>query len=256
MNSDHNHNRHPFPRPLLVLFVLLAGVSLACGSFAPRPASQPTPWPTPTSRPPTATPTARVQPRDIAAVTPTPELAPTQEPLPTATPAGNVQMGQQARIVARTGLNIRSEPSTAAALAGRFGAGVLVQLIGGPTEADGYLWWQVDDLHGRAGWVAAGDGTDLWVNGEIGEPRPVGRAVRPGDTVAVTVRPGLALAVRYEPSQSSITVRRVVRNTQFEIIGGPVSVDDYRWWKVRRADGLTGWAAEGDSETRWLSPIE
>lgn len=256
MNARRNPFRRPSTWPLLALVVLLATTSLACGSFAPRPASEPTPWPTPTARPSTPTPTARPRPRDISAPTPTstPDAPPTVEM--TATPPGNVSVGNRARIVAPTGLNIRAEPSTASALAGRFGASVLVSVMDGPTEADGYLWWQVDDQHGKAGWVAAGDGKDLWVNGEIGEPRPVGRAVRPGDIVAVTVRPGSALAVRYEPSQSSLTVRRVERNTQFNIIDGPISADGFRWWRVRRSDGLSGWAAEGDSETRWLSPIE
>jgi len=186
-----------------------------------------------------------------AAASPEPD-----QPTATPTPPGNIALGQPARIVARTGLNIREAPSTKAKRLGRFGAGVLVTVVEGPVQADGYIWWRVDDGYGRAGWVAGGDGEDLWVNGDIGEPRPVNRPVRLGDTVMVTVQFGRSLAVRYEPSKSSLRARRVLRGTRFAVIGGPVVVDGFRWWRVQRADGLVGWAAEGDGEDRWLSPIE
>ena len=254
---SHTLSRFRPPKALLAI-VFLVSLALACGSFAPHPGAEPTPWPTPTLAPPTATPTPPPQQKPATAVavnaasvqTPTPTVAPSP------TPPGNVVVGQKARIVARTGLNIRQEPSTDAARSGRYGAGVLVTVTGGPIYADGFVWWQVDDGAGQAGWVAAGDQSDLWVNGDIGEPRPVNRPVRLGDVVSVSVRPGLALAIRYEPGQSALTARHVTRGTLLDVIGGPVTSDGYRWWHVSRADGLTGWAAEADAETRWLSPLE
>lgn len=231
---------------------LLAVMSLACGSFAPRPVAEPTPWPTWTPRPtatstrppvPTATPTA---------VPPTPTPAP---PTPTPVP-GQPQIGQKARVVARTGVNIRQAPSTAAPRVGRYGAGVLVAVLEGPVEANGFRWWRVDDEQGLSGWVADGDASDRWLDAQIGAPRPVNRPVRLGDTVIVTVPAGIVLAIRFEPTTSSLVSRRVVAGTALTISEGPVAADGLRWWRVAGDGGVAGWAAEADADERWLSPVE
>lgn len=231
---------------------LLAAISLACGSFAPRPTVEPTPWPTWTPR---ATATSTRPP--VPTATPT-EVPPTPTPAPpTPTPApGQPQIGQKARIVARTGVNIRQAPSTTAPRVGRYGAGVLVAVLEGPVEADGFRWWRVDDQQGVVGWVADGDASDRWLDGDVGAPRPVNRPVRLGDTVTVTVPAGIVLAIRYEPNTSSLVERRVVAGTVLKISEGPVTAEGLRWWRVAGENGVLGWAAESDADERWLSPIE
>lgn len=232
--------------------VVLLGITLACGRFAPRPESTPTPWPTWTpspevtpTRPPTATPT------------PTPALpTPTATSTATPTPPGSPVIGQMARVVAPNGVNIRQTPSLQAPRLGQFGRGVLVRVLEGPVAADGYVWWRVDDDHGKAGWIAEGDRTTRWLDGSIGEPRPVNRPVRLGDTVAVTVPSGVVLAVRYEPSTQALVARRLTAGIILRVVEGPVVVDGLRWWKVSGPNGISGWAAENDADERWLSPIE
>jgi hypothetical protein len=179
------------------------------------------------------------------------------EPAPIPTPAGNIVVGQQARIVAVSGVNIRQEPSTSAARAGFYASGALVDVLEGPVSADDYVWWKVDDRYGKSGWIAAGDGDAIWLNGEIGEPRPVNRQVRLGDMVYVSVAPGKVLTIRFEPGKNGFVSRRVKAGTLLFTLEGPVIIDGLRWWRVRRdEDGLTGWAAEGDRENRWLKPME
>jgi len=233
---------------------------LACGSFAPRPTPQtflnPTLIPTRRStatptRPLPLTPTPFNNPVSANDPTPTSSI-----PSPTPTPAGNVRVGQAARVVARTGLNIRSEPSTQAELSGRFAPGAVVKVVGGPTFAEGYVWWQVDDGYGLAGWVAGGDEQSLWLDGDIGKPRPVNRPVRLGDIVTVSVAPGRVLTIRFEPGKKGTVNRRVRAGVLLDVVQGPVIMDGLRWWRLRHENGWEGWAAEGDAETRWLTPLE
>jgi len=124
-------------------------------------------------------------------------------------------------------------------------------------QADGYIWWEADDEHGKRGWVAGvTQEGELWLSSDLGEARPVNRPVRLGDTVYVSVASNRSLTVRYEPGSRGFVARRVVGGTLLSILEGPVVLDGKRWWRVLREDGLTGWAAEGDTETRWLKPME
>ena len=69
-------------------------------------------------------------------------------------------------------LSIRVAPDTAAAKVGELSAGDIVSIVGGPTTADGYTWWQVSGplREWRAVspidegiWVAAGTAADPWI---------------------------------------------------------------------------------------------
>jgi len=238
---------------------MLAG----CGSFAPQP--QPTPraherrtaTPVPTQTPaaaPSATPSPLPAVQALyRALTPTATISPTPSPTPY---PGQVQPHQAARIIAPTGLNIRETPAANAKRLGNFPAGAVVTVTDGPVQADGYLWWRVDDQFGRAGWVAGSDGEDVWLTGELGDKRPVNRSVRLGDVIMVTTANGRNLSIRYEPGVHGLLKKRVVAGTHLQVIDGPVILDNVRWWKVQRADGLNGWAAEGGARERWLSPME
>ncbi len=242
------------------------GMLTGCGSFAPRP--QPT-----LGGSTRATATATVSPPPVAqpSSTPTPPpavqalyltLTPTVTPTtlpPTATPSpypGLIQIGKPARVIARTGLNVREEPSPNAKRLGNFPPNAVVVVTDGPVEAEGYLWWRADNQFGLTGWVAGSDGEDLWLTGELGDKRPVNRPVRLGDVVMVTTANGRNLSIRYEPGVHGLLKKRVVAGTHLQVIDGPVILDNVRWWKVQRADGLTGWAAEGGKRERWLSPLE
>jgi hypothetical protein len=50
-------------------------------------------------------------------------------------------------------LNLRAEPSLTGVVLRMLQAGDIVTILGGPVEADGYTWWQVQAEDGSTGWV-------------------------------------------------------------------------------------------------------
>ncbi len=231
---------------------------LACGSFAPRPTRTPraiTPiGPSPAMATPAAMPDAPTPLPEIPTLTPTP--SPTSTFTPTPLPGTVLMPGQPARVVAAGGLNVRQRPGIDQLRIGKLAPGALVQVLEGPIKSPPYRWWRVRDKRGLEGWVADSDGQDEWLSPQIGEPRPVNRPVVRGDEVVVTTQKGNVLTVRFEAGLDSVVARRLRAGTRLKVVDGPVDVDGYRWWQVVDQEGRRGWAAEGDQETRWLTPIE
>lgn len=160
--------------PIIGLVCVLAGLLLGWALFRPRngeatpPAETPIPTsavalkPTFTSVPPTATflpPTATALPTS-APDTPTPTLSPTvtETPEPTATPtvALVIQVGGQAQVVGtgRDKLRLRSGPGRDFVTFKMVEDGTILQVIGGPTEADDFTWWRLKDNLDVVGWAA------------------------------------------------------------------------------------------------------
>ena len=169
-------NRRAGLIPLLALSLLWIVPIVACGSFQPRPT------PVPTLPPAAATANAEAE-RALALPTNTPVLiieptatfTPEAVP-PTATPVpvvgGTLTVGQPARVEVPGGLNIRQAPSTAGVLVTRLGFGQRLSVLEGPTSADGYIWWKVDDGQGN---VAGARRATARTNGlapRLGKPNP------------------------------------------------------------------------------------
>lgn len=252
-------------RVLFAVSLLWAGPALACGSFAPRPTPTP-PLPAAQQIQPqpdanvTATTANQVQ---LHEVTPTPPVAPTPEPEATATftptpePGTALSIGQPARIAAPGGLNMRATPGTGGAIVTYLSGSQVVDVIDGPSEADGYTWWKVDDRNGNQGWIAQGDDESEWLSPRLGEAQPVNRAPRVGDRVVVTVEQGQQLSIRALPGTDGPMITQVNAGAQFTVLAGPQSVDGFVWYQIRSDDGgIEGWAADGDDSKRWLSPLE
>jgi len=254
-------------RVLFALSLLWAGPALACGSFAPRP--------TPTPSPPAAQ--AQTQPQtgadtgqggtgasiQLQEVTPTPAIADTPAPEATATftptpePGTALSIGQPARIAAPGGLNMRANPGTGGSIVTYLSGSQVVDVIDGPSDADGYTWWKVDDRNGNQGWIAQGDDESEWLSPRLGEAQPVNRAPRVGDRVVVTVEAGQLLSIRGLPGTDGPLITQIGSGAQFTVLAGPQSADGFVWYQIRSDDGrIEGWAADGDSTKRWLSPLE
>jgi hypothetical protein len=58
-----------------------------------------------------------------------------------------------AAIVTTAGLRARRDPTTNARVVANFHEGERVMILDGPTEADGYTWWQIKGESGT-GWSA------------------------------------------------------------------------------------------------------
>lgn len=269
--AESMRGRRSVPLRLLFAISMLWGVpTVACGSFAPRPTPTASPQPTttyvaPAALAPTATPTVLLQ---IIELTPTPAPTATETPAPQ---ADGLQSGARALVTAPAGLNMRAQPTSNSQLIVRLGSGVRVTVVEGPSQAEGFTWWRVDDGQGKVGWVAERDAETVWLTlegGVAGVPqtgtgglnpnaRPVDRSPRAGDRVEVTMPSGSQLTIRTAPGRDASTVTRVDPGVRFAVESGPQPADGYDWYLIRSDDGqIRGWAAGGDGRTRWLSPLE
>jgi SH3-like domain-containing protein len=242
---------------LFLPLLLVLPAMVACGGFQIRvtPAASPSPQinqkTTQVTRPPATTPTAT-----IAATRP-----PTATPSATPTQVAGLASGKSARVSASGGVNMRDKPNSAARLLGRLAPNITVNIKDGPTDADGFTWWLVDDGTGNVGWVAAGTADDPWLTVEKGSGpatnsgKLVNRAVRLGDRVQVTTQDGKMLTLREAAGTSSSPAARALPGTQFTVRGGPVRQDSYLWWQLE-GEQVNGWAAEGEEGDRWLTPVE
>lgn len=84
-------------------------------------------------------------------------------------------------------------------------------------------------------------------------PTPMpGTALSAGQQARVTAPAGLNY--RDQPSSASQLLGQLGTGQIVNILDGPVSADDFTWWRVDDGEGRVGWAADGDAETQWLSP--
>ncbi len=238
---------------MFVPLVCLMLAALACGGFQVRV--------TPTPKAVIASPTVGT-PLPTAAPTVTAvRVEATKAPAPTATSAPLLK--GLLKVTATGGVNAREQPSAKARQVGRFNVNTIVTVLEGPTTADGYSWWKVsaDTL---SGWVASGPANDPWlvaytaaapVATPSAAPRLVSRAIKLGDRVQVTTAVGQALTVRDSAGKDATMVARVVRGTLFTVRSGPVKQDGFTWWELE-GEKVKGWAAEGDTQDRWLTPVE
>ncbi len=247
--------------PILLAFGTLLLAMLACGGFQVRV--------TPTPRPPTSTPaaepTAAAQPSPTEAPTPLPSPTAAPSPSPTAAPVPTgLAPGARARVAAGGGLNVREQPTAKGKLLGRLNANAVVALLEGPTQAENYDWWKIDNGAGLVGWVASGPRDDPWLvpadgaaapSPAPGAPRLVDRPIRLGDRVQVTTDANQVLTVRDFAGRNATPVARVKAGTLFTVRGGPIKQDGFTWWELE-GDTVKGWAAEGDGQNRWLTPVE
>jgi SH3-like domain-containing protein len=164
-------------------------------------------------------------------------------------------------VIAGGGLNMRDRAGAAGKQIGRLLQGATVTVVAGPSQEGDYLWWQVDNGAGQVGWVAGGPEGDPWLVPEEGTGPAEGggnlvnRAVKLGDRVQVTTEGNQYLSIRETPGKNAALAARVLKNTQFTVRGGPTQQDGFVWWQLE-GDKVSGWAAEGDGTTRWLTPVE
>jgi hypothetical protein len=114
---------------------------------------------------PTPEVTETTEARPTAASTPTAELGEPPTPtivLPiesTAVPTVPTLIEQGVIVVVQgtlgAGLNLREQPSTYSKILGNAPEGTALTVTDGPSEADGYVWWQVQTPDGTIGWGAA-----------------------------------------------------------------------------------------------------
>lgn len=157
-------------------------------------------------------------------------------------------------------LNMRAEPSTSADVVDQLAAGVELEVLDGPVEAEEYTWYQVrvTATGGNTGWVAqdfldglqapaaeatpvpddtaAEDATD----GTGETAAPAGGTFAAGDTVVTTED---NVRIRSEGSLAGNIVNAFPAGTEYQITGDPVEADGYTWYPVALVsdESITGW---------------
>jgi uncharacterized hydrophobic protein (TIGR00271 family) len=116
-------------------------------TVTPSPTSTPTPTPTQTPAP-TASPT--LNPTNTATPTPTQTATPAETATPTPTPTPVLaEVGG----TGGQGVWMYRQPGLKGGKIIAWRDGTVMTVIGGPVEADGYVWIQVVDPKGRLGWI-------------------------------------------------------------------------------------------------------
>ncbi len=62
----------------------------------------------------------------------------------------------------------------------------------------------------------------------------------------------VSLRIRNTPGGEFVVT--MTPDTEFIVVGGPECQGTYTWWRIRLADGTTGWAAEGDTNLYFIQP--
>lgn len=83
-------------------------------------------------------------------------------------------------------------------------------------------------------------------------PLPAGNLLAPGAPARVTAPNGLNL--RTAASSTGTLLLQLATGARVTVLEGPVSAENFTWWRVDNGAGQTGWVADGDGETTWLSP--
>ena len=163
-----------WPKWMWIVVPVLAVVVVAAlwwAVFSEPEVTEPTPTPTPTMRSISTQPAEQVTPEETVAggVTPTrPSLPPLStatatpggEPAavgPAASTGGSRQWAPDDRVrvegTGGAGLNMRAGAGTDHPRIKTVPEGGVLEIIGGPREANGFAWWQVRDSAGTLGWV-------------------------------------------------------------------------------------------------------
>ena len=61
------------------------------------------------------------------------------------------------------------------------------------------------------------------------------------------------LNIREAPSTAGALVTRLGFGIKLSVLEGPISADNYVWWKVDDGNGNVGWGAEGDGADEWIT---
>lgn len=99
-------------------------------------------------------------------ITPTAVPTPIPQPVDSANPT--IFVGGTVVVTADgNNLNARQQATTTAGVVAVYQTGESIDVIGGPFENEGYIWWQVQTQFGPA-WVAEGTSTEDWIIGSNG----------------------------------------------------------------------------------------
>lgn len=144
---------------------------------------------------------------------------------PTATT--NLAIGGRGEVTSDN-LNVRGEPSLSGSVAGQLFTGTAVDIVAGPTQGDGFTWYEVD-AGTITGWTV-----DVWLQASEDEALVVGGDARVFDG---------ELNLRSGPSTGDDVARILPNGAIVTVLDGPESDGQYDWYRVTSSRYGTGWTA-------------
>ena len=173
----------------------------------------------------------------------------------------NLAVGEEIELV--SGVRIRAEPSLQGLVLTVSQVESYATVLSGQSICEeGYNWRLVQvEILGviYEGYMAEGSNSvidDTYVATD--EPdsicgRPVDLAV--GSLGRVYYRDGIPKNLRETPGFDGEILYTLVTGVPFEVIGGPICVDDINWWQVRIRSNIpaAGWIAEGAPPNYWIT---
>lgn len=152
----------------------------------------------------------------------------------TAGPDASFATGDQV-VVFDGPINLRSAPGTSASIVQSLPQDTLLTVLGGPTAASGYPWYQVQTADQPSGWVAA-DFIE-----KVDTPTPaVNGNLAVGDRAAVIDGP---VNLRTAAGTGNAVAAVLQTGDTMSVTGGPSSADGYTWYQVTTDSGSSGWIA-------------
>lgn len=149
-------------------------------------------------------------------------------------PSAKFSIGDSVRVTAPNGMNLRLAPTTTARTIAKLPNGTIGEVIGGPTAANGYTFWQITTNLG-VGWAIE----DPLAETTVPPPPPPSGEFDIGDVVEVVATSGINM--RVSADSSARVSRKLPTGTVGTVVGGPVTNDGYVWWQIQTSLG-TGWA--------------
>lgn len=130
-------------------------------------------------------------------------------------------------------VNIRSGAGTNNSIVDQLDYGVIGEVIGGPTSATGYIWYQIEYETSLTGWVAG-----LYLSLSSTPPPSGGFGI--GSWILVDDPP---VNLRTGPSTSHSIVTSLQSNYAAKVTSAPTSAGGYTWYAVDTLGGPSGYVA-------------
>ncbi|MEA2527129.1 MAG: hypothetical protein QOF73_4356 [Thermomicrobiales bacterium] len=130
-------------------------------------------------------------------------------------------------------LNLREDFGTDAEVVTVLENGATATVAGGPEEADGYSWYELDVEDGSVGWAAS----DFLALAAAEDP-----GFSEGDAVVVV---GSSLNLRAEAGLTADVVDVMADGSAATVLSGPVTADGLPWYELDTEDYGQGWSAAG-----------
>jgi protein phosphatase len=231
-------------------------------------------------------------PADIGPKTPSPAVAATASATPTAAPTRtqtptlpamptlsppSIMVGERVIVTEPLGIKLRAQPSLAGVQISIVISGSVLEVIGGPSEAGDYVWWQLRTEDGTTGWAAdenfrpipSPTPAESPVATPTATPTPTSTATSiPTETPTPTetstpTNTSVPASVQgpfkiggyvnvtdpqgapywNQPSQKgNQSPGTFLVGTRLKVVQGPKISEDLTWWQVRdESTELTGW---------------